>query len=100
MIQALGDAAQSGQLAYDPIVPLARQATAEGVVPLKNDDVLPIRPADKAAMFGRCAVNYLAVGCGSGGKLSDAIAVGYDTSPSARHPALYKGKAVRTHDPL
>lgn len=50
------------------IAPLCRAAAAEGIVLLKNqDDTLPIREGERAAVFGRCAVNYFGVGYGSGG---------------------------------
>jgi len=46
----------------------ARQAAAEGVVLLRNDDaVLPLTPDRTVAVFGRVQLDWFAVGYGSGG---------------------------------
>lgn len=45
----------------------ARAMAAEGIVLLKNDGVLPIKPDDEVAVFGRTQYNYFCVGYGSGG---------------------------------
>jgi len=73
--QELDGAAQSGRLAYDAIVPIARRAAAEGIVLLKNENVLPIQSTDKVSVFGRCAVNYQPVGYGSGGDVREPYVV-------------------------
>ena len=46
---------------------LIREAAAEGVVLLKNENVLPFCPKDKVSVFGRCQYDYFCVGYGSGG---------------------------------
>ena len=47
---------------------LARQASAEGCVLLKNDNqTLPIRKGTKVSVFGRIAFHYYKSGTGSGG---------------------------------
>lgn len=66
--QDLNTRQDTGQIAVEPIVPLARQAAAEGIVLLKNEkQTLPIRKEDTVAVFGRMAINYFGVGYGSGG---------------------------------
>jgi len=65
--QELNEDKSGGQLVSDAIIPLARRAAAEGIVLLKNNGVLPIREKDKVSVFGRTAINYFAVGYGSGG---------------------------------
>jgi len=67
--QELIEGALGGQLVSEAIVPLARRAAAEGIVLLKNNNVLPIQSTDNAAVFGRTAINYFAVGYGSGGNV-------------------------------
>ncbi|MGN1117389.1 MAG: glycoside hydrolase family 3 protein [Acutalibacteraceae bacterium] len=52
-----------------------RQAGAEGVVLLKNDNVLPFTDKDKVSVFGRCQYNYFTVGYGSGGDVHPAYKV-------------------------
>lgn len=47
---------------------LARQATAEGAVLLKNDaHALPLERGARVAVFGRCQLHYYKSGIGSGG---------------------------------
>ncbi len=48
---------------------LIRQAGAEACVLLKNDGALPLRPAQKLAVFGRCQLDGFPVGYGSGGNI-------------------------------
>lgn len=46
---------------------LARTASAEGCVLLKNDNsTLPLKKGDKVAVFGRMAFHYYKSGLGSG----------------------------------
>jgi beta-glucosidase len=48
-----------------------RKVAAEGAVLLKNDgQVLPLRPGDNVAVFGRCQINYYRSGTGSGGSVN------------------------------
>ena len=46
---------------------LIRKASADGMVLLKNDGVLPLKSGDRVAVFGRCQIDYFYVGYGSGG---------------------------------
>lgn len=56
---------------------IARKAAAEGCVLIKNDqDTLPLRKGDKAAIFGRIAFNYYKSGLGSGGLVNTRYVVG------------------------
>lgn len=56
---------------------VARQAAAEGAVLLKNDnDVLPLAPKSKVALFGRAQFNYYKSGTGSGGMVNTRYVVG------------------------
>ena len=48
---------------------LIRQAAAEACVLLKNDGVLPLRPGQALAVFGRCQLDGFPVGYGSGGNI-------------------------------
>ena len=58
----------SGRLAVPEIAAQARAMAADGIVLLKNEDkTLPITGQTRVAVFGRSAVNYFAVGYGSGG---------------------------------
>ncbi len=58
------------ELALPEISTYARQMATEGIVLLKNENqTLPINKEDTAAVFGRCAIDYFAMGYGSGGDL-------------------------------
>jgi len=49
----------------------SRKVAAEGAVLLKNDGrVLPLKPGDNVAVFGRCQINYYRSGTGSGGSVN------------------------------
>lgn len=55
----------------------ARQMAAEGCVLLKNDEqALPFRKGDKAAVFGRSVFGYYKSGLGSGGMVNTSYVVG------------------------
>lgn len=45
----------------------ARRCGAESCVLLKNDGALPLKDANKVAVFGRCQLDWFYVGYGSGG---------------------------------
>ena len=49
---------------------LARRASAEGCVLLKNDGVLPLKEGGAVAVFGRCQLDWFYVGYGSGGDVT------------------------------
>lgn len=44
-----------------------RALAAEGIVLVKNDNVLPLKETEEIAVFGRTQYNYFCVGYGSGG---------------------------------
>lgn len=54
---------------------LLRKACAEGAVLLKNKGVLPFTDSDKISVFGRCQIDYMYVGYGSGGDVIKPYAV-------------------------
>jgi len=56
---------------------LARQAVAEGVVLLKNEQTLPLERGATLAVFGRSQFHYYKSGTGSGGMVN----VGHVTTP-------------------
>jgi len=47
-----------------------RACAAEGVVLLRNQDVLPLKPTTRIALFGRHQVDWFYVGYGSGGDIN------------------------------
>ena len=62
-----------GERYYAPGFPeLIRQAAAESCVLLKNDGVLPLSREEEVAVFGRCQLDWLYVGYGSGGDVHPA----------------------------
>ncbi len=61
----------------DKFKKLARRAVAEGIVLLKNDDeILPLKPGTKIALFGRSQFNYYKSGTGSGGMVNTKYVTG------------------------
>ncbi|MBR3644839.1 MAG: glycoside hydrolase family 3 protein [Lachnospiraceae bacterium] len=54
----------------------ARQAVAEGVVMLENNNVLPITGKKNIALFGRTQFNYYKSGTGSGGLVNTRYVTG------------------------
>ena len=55
----------------------ARQAVAEGIVLLKNDDnILPLASGSRIALFGRSQFCYYKSGTGSGGLVNTAYVTG------------------------
>ena len=58
-------------LDWNKYIELARQAVAEGIVLLKNDNgVLPLQKDSKIAVFGRIQSHYYKSGTGSGGMVN------------------------------
>ena len=56
---------------------VAREAVAEGVVLLKNENkVLPLAKGSKIALFGRSQFNYYKSGTGSGGMVNTSYVIG------------------------
>lgn len=58
------------------LVRLARQAAADGCVLLRNDGTLPLSADDEVAVFGRCQVDWMHMGYGSGGGVRAPYLVG------------------------
>ena len=71
------NAASGGKYDLPGMPELARRAAAEGMVLLRNDGVLPLRPTDRVALFGRCQVDTFYVGYGSGGDVKAPYKVCY-----------------------
>lgn len=62
--------------AQKKLVPVSRQAAAEGIVLLKNEDaVLPLKTHDIVSLFGRCQIDTYRSGTGSGGAVNVPYAV-------------------------
>ncbi len=59
---------QDGSTSED-VARLCRQAAAEGCVLLVNDGTLPLSPTSQVAVFGRCQLDWFAMGYGSGGSV-------------------------------
>ena len=58
------------------LVPVSRQAAAEGIVLLKNEDsVLPLKSSETVSLFGRCQIDTFRSGTGSGGAVNVPYAV-------------------------
>ncbi len=71
---------------------IARQAGGEGAVLLKNDrQALPLRPADRVAVFGRIQNAYYKSGTGSGGLVNTAYTVGILEGLAAQNVSLHQG---------
>lgn len=70
-------AAGGGEYDLPGMPELARRAAADGIVLLRNDGVLPLRPNDRIAVFGRCQVDTFYVGYGSGGDVNPPYRICY-----------------------
>ncbi|AQM69715.1 Thermostable beta-glucosidase B [Vibrio campbellii] len=58
------------------LVPVSRQAAAEGIVLLRNNDaVLPLTAQDTLSLFGRCQIDTHRSGTGSGGAVNVPYAI-------------------------
>ncbi|MDX1303518.1 glycoside hydrolase family 3 protein [Photobacterium sp.] len=58
------------------LIPVSRQAAAEGIVLLKHEDsVLPLKPSETVSLFGRCQIDTYRSGTGSGGAVNVPYAV-------------------------
>lgn len=57
------------------VAELSRQAGAEGIVLLKNENVLPFAAANNVAVFGRTQIDYVKSGLGSGGLVNTEYTV-------------------------
>ncbi|MGR5243552.1 glycoside hydrolase family 3 protein [Vibrio sp. DNB22_12_1] len=62
--------------AQNNLVPVSRQAAAEGIVLLKNtDSALPLNAQDNVSLFGRCQIDTYRSGTGSGGAVNVPYAI-------------------------
>ncbi len=62
--------------AQQNLVPVSRQAAAEGIVLLKNEDaVLPLKATETISLFGRCQIDTYRSGTGSGGAVNVPYAI-------------------------
>lgn len=58
------------------LVPVSRQAACEGIVLLENRDAaLPVRKGERISLFGRCQIDTVRSGTGSGGAVNVPYAV-------------------------
>ncbi len=65
------------RLDWNDYAAAAREAVAEGCVLLRNEHgTLPLRPADKVALFGRIQCHYIKSGTGSGGSVNTRYVTG------------------------
>lgn len=68
----------SGEKQVTPgMAELARRAGAEGIVLLRNQEVLPLEPDRCVSVFGRCQLDTIYVGYGSGGDVKPPYQVSY-----------------------
>ncbi|MGN0526814.1 MAG: glycoside hydrolase family 3 protein [Acutalibacteraceae bacterium] len=65
--EAFADTDKMDKTVTEGMPELLRKAGSEGAVLLKNDGVLPFSLNDKISVFGRCQIDYMYVGYGSGG---------------------------------
>lgn len=59
----------------EELASLSRCAATEGLVLLKNDNVLPFDKTKKLSIFGRTQIDYLKSGTGSGGLVNTEYSV-------------------------
>lgn len=81
--------ANNALAAQQKLAPISRQAAAEGIVLLRNDDnVLPITEQDTLSLFGRCQFDYYRSGTGSGGAVNVPYAInaveGLESNPKLK----------------
>lgn len=73
--QGVGD--KSDKSVTQGMPELLREIAAEGAVLLKNNGVLPFKPNEKIAVFGRTQIETFFVGYGSGGDVNEPYKVNY-----------------------
>ncbi|MFT6927671.1 MAG: beta-glucosidase [Psychromonas sp.] len=67
---------ESISIAQKNLVPVSRQAAAEGIVMLENKNAtLPLKQGEKISLFGRCQIDTYRSGTGSGGAVNVPYAV-------------------------
>ncbi|MCM1189222.1 MAG: glycoside hydrolase family 3 C-terminal domain-containing protein [bacterium] len=77
----------------------ARQAAAEGIVMLKNEDgVLPLPAGSKIALFGRSQFCYYKSGTGSGGLVNTAYVTGILDALKADGRFELNGELMRVYE--
>ena len=63
-------------IAQQSLIPVSRQAAAEGIVLLENKNkTLPIKEGEKISLFGRCQIDTFRSGTGSGGAVNVPYAI-------------------------
>ena len=80
-----------------------RELAARGIVLLRNDGALPLRPGAEVALFGRTQKDWIAVGYGSGGdvnppyvtNLLDSLREGGSVTVDEELAALYESWTAR-----
>ena len=92
LAQALNKTVEGVPDASEAMSAACRRAAAEGMVLLKNEGILPLRPEEETAFFGRVQNDWFYVGYGSGGDVNPH----YRISPM---DAL-KNRNVRYNRPL
>lgn len=76
----------------------AREAVAEGIVLLKNDNnVLPLSSGNKVAVFGRNQCNYYKSGTGSGGLVNTSYVVSILDALNAEENLIMNQKVQSTY---
>jgi beta-glucosidase len=75
------------ELARQALAPVSRQAAAEGIVLLENiDNTLPLHTGSRVSLFGRCQIDTVRSGTGSGGAVNVPYSVnaleGLNSHPS------------------
>ena len=87
LAQALNKTVEGEPGTTEEMSAACRQAAAEGIVLLKNEDTLPLKADRETAFFGRCQNDWFYVGYGSGGDVNPH----YRVSPMA----ALEGRDVR-----
>ena len=70
LAQALNKTVEGEPGTSEAMSAACRQAAAEGIVLLKNEDTLPLKAERETAFFGRCQNDWFYVGYGSGGDVN------------------------------
>ncbi|MDE6659377.1 MAG: glycoside hydrolase family 3 C-terminal domain-containing protein [Eubacterium sp.] len=64
------NAVEGSARVFESMPDVARRASEESIVLLKNNNTLPIKADETVAVFGRCQIDYFYVGYGSGGDVN------------------------------
>ena len=75
-----------------------RTMAEEGVVLLKNDGVLPIKPDDEVAVFGRTQINWFCVGYGSGGDVKAPYKMSFATALKNHNEIKINGDVMSVYE--